>query len=222
MSKLLRIMFPVLLLILLTACGGGSGNGQQADYETTKKMIVDILKTDDGKKAITEVLSDKKMQQAMALESEIVSQSVSETLISEKGKSFWTKMFSDPKFVQGFSKVLKDQQKELTKGLMKDAEYQKLMIDLYKNPEMMEQMITVMQSQKFSAHLEETITQTINSPVFQAKMSETLLKAAEKMASEGSQSSGSGQSGQGSQGQTGGGGQSGGGQSGEQSGQSGQ
>lgn len=213
--SILRLLCPVFLLVFLAACGGNVGASEQADYDTTKKMIVDILKTDDGKKAITEVLSDEKMQQSMALESEVVSQAVSDTLVSEKGKEFWTKLFSDPKFVQDFSKVLKDQQKDLTKGLMKDAEYQKLMIDLYKNPEMMEQMVTVMEGQKFRAHLEKTIEETVNSPVFQAKMSETLLKAAEKM------KSGEGQ--QGGQGGQGGGqqsGESGGGQSEGQGGQS--
>ncbi|MGP4063023.1 spore germination lipoprotein GerD [Halobacillus sp. H74] len=189
MSKL-RILCPILILVFLAACGGSSGASEQADYDTTKKMMVDILKSDDGKKAMTEVLSDEKMQQAMALESEVVSQAVQKTLVSEEGKAFWSKLFSDPKFVQEFSKVLEDQQKQLMKGLMKDAEYQKLMIELYKNPEMMDQMVTVMQGQKFREHLEKTIEETINSPVFQAKMNETLLKAAEKMKSGESQSSG--------------------------------
>lgn len=194
MSRL-RILLPVLILVFLAACNGSSGASEQADYDTTKKMMVDILKSDDGKKAMTEVLSDEEMQQSMALESEVVSQAVQQTLISEEGKAFWSKLFSDPTFVQEFSKVLEDQQKELMKGLMKDAEYQKLMIELYKNPEMMEQMVTVMQGQKFKAHLETTIEETLSSPVFQAKMTETLLKAAEEMSS-GEQSEQSEESGQ--------------------------
>lgn len=204
MSRL-RILLPVLILVFLAACNGSSGASEQADYDTTKKMMVDILKSDDGKKAMTEVLSDEEMQQSMALESEVVSQAVQQTLISEEGKAFWSKLFSDPTFVQEFSKVLEDQQKELMKGLMKDAEYQKLMIELYKNPEMMEQMVTVMQGQKFKAHLETTIEETLNSPVFQAKMTETLLKAAEEMSSgeQDSQSEESGQQSGGSQSESG-------------------
>lgn len=214
MSKL-RLLCPVLILVFLAACNGATGASEQADYDTTKKMVVDILKSDDGKKAMTEVLSDEKMQQSMALESEVVSQAVQQTLISEEGKAFWSKLFSDPKFVQEFSKVLEEQQKKLMKGLMKDAEYQKLMIELYKNPEMMDQMVTVMEGQKFRAHLEKTIEETLNSPVFQAKMSETLLKAAEKMQSGGGDSKSSGgQSEQGSGEGSGGGGGGGNGQGG--------
>ncbi|WP_163528046.1 spore germination lipoprotein GerD [Halobacillus ihumii] len=179
--SILRLICPVLLVVFLTACGGTSGASGEADYETTKKMMVDILKTDDGKKAMTEVLTDEQMQQAMALDSEVVKQAVSETLLSEKGKKFWSKLFTDPKFVQEFSKVIEEEQKKLMKGLMKDPEYQKSLIELYQNPEMMEQMLEVMQGQKFRAHLEKTIQETLNSPVFQAKMTETLLQAAEKM-----------------------------------------
>ncbi|TGB00878.1 spore germination lipoprotein GerD [Halobacillus salinus] len=204
MSNWLRIMCLLLFITLLTACSGGSSSGEQSDYDETKKMVVDILKTDDGKKAITEVLSNEEMQQSMALESEVVSQTVSDTIVSDKGKEFWTKLFSDPKFVQGFNKVLQDQQKELMKGLMKDAEYQKLMIDLYSNPEMMEQMVTVMEGQKFRKYLETTINETLNSPVFEAKMTDTLLKAAEKMGQEGGSKS-SGEGGSSGQSQSGGG-----------------
>ena len=37
------------------------------DYEETKKMVVDILKTDDGKKAIQQVMSDEKMKSELIM-----------------------------------------------------------------------------------------------------------------------------------------------------------
>ncbi|UOR10574.1 spore germination lipoprotein GerD [Halobacillus amylolyticus] len=196
--SILRFICPVILVVFLAACGGSPQASGEADYETTKKMMVDILKTDDGKKAMTEVLKDEKMQQSMALDSEVVKQAVSETLLSEKGKEFWGQLFTDPKFVQEFSKVIEEEQKKLMKGLMKDPEYQKSLIELYQNPEMMEQMLEVMKGQKFRAHLEKTIQETLNSPVFQAKMTETLLQAAEQMKS-------GEKPGQGGQGKSGGG-----------------
>ncbi|WP_173917925.1 spore germination lipoprotein GerD [Halobacillus sp. Marseille-Q1614] len=180
-----RIICPILLVMLLAACNGTSSASEQADYDTTKNMMVDILKTDDGQKALKEVLSEEEMKQEMALESADVQNAVKETLLSEKGKAFWSKLFSDPSFVQEFSKVVQEEQEGLMKGLMKDSEYQSSLIELYQNPEMMEKMLEVMQGQKFRAHLEKTIQETLNNPVFQAKMSETLLKAAEDMQSGG-------------------------------------
>ncbi|GGF34921.1 germination protein GerD [Halobacillus andaensis] len=183
--SILRIICPILLVVFLAACNGSSGAAEQSDYDTTKKMMVDILKTDEGQKALMEVLSDEKMKQELALESEEVSSAVKETLLSEEGKEFWSKLFSDPSFVQEFSKVVQEEQEDLMKGLMKDSEYQASLIQLYQNPEMMEKMLEVMQGQQFRGHLEKTIEETLNNPVFQAKMSETLLKAAEEMQSGG-------------------------------------
>ncbi|MCP3029605.1 spore germination lipoprotein GerD [Halobacillus sp. A5] len=187
---ILRTICPILLVVFLAACNGSSGASEQGDYDTTKKMMVDILKTDDGQQALMEVLSDEKMKQELALESEDVSSAVKETLLSEEGKDFWSNLFSDPTFVQEFSKVVQEEQEDLMKGLMKDSEYQASLIELYQNPEMMEKMLEVMQGQQFRGHLEKTIEETLNSPVFQAKMSETLLKAAEEMQSGGGGSEG--------------------------------
>nr|WP_139823689.1 spore germination lipoprotein GerD [Thalassobacillus devorans] len=204
------LLFIGLFALFLTACAGNSSGSEQADYDTTKKMVVDILKSDDGKKAMTEVLSDEKMQQAMALESEVVSDAVNQALTSEKGQEFWTKMFEDPKFVKGFADSMKKEHEELLKGLMKDSEYQKLLIDVFQNPEMVEQVQTVLEGQKFREHLEKTIQETLNSPLFKAEMTETLLKAAEKM-QEGGQSGGESQGGQSQEGGSSGGGEGGGG-----------
>src|SRR5690625_2983540 len=72
------------------------------------------------------------------------------------------------------------EQKKLFKTLMNDADFQKQMIELLQNPEITEQTLTLMKSQQFREHLEKTIQQTIESPLFQSKIQETLLKAASK------------------------------------------
>ncbi|SDJ69966.1 spore germination lipoprotein GerD [Salimicrobium halophilum] len=175
------VLCLLLLFFLLAGCTVNSPEAEQADYEETKKMLVDILKTDDGKTAIREVMQDPSMQQMMTLDAPTVSSAVQESLFSEKGKEFWTKLFTDSSFIQEFTPVLKEEQTKLLKGLMKDAEYQKMMIDLYKNPEMTEQFVTVLKGQKFREHLETTIKETLNNPSFKADMTEELLKAADEM-----------------------------------------
>src|SRR5690606_3013292 len=114
---------------------------------------------------------------------------------------FWNKLFEDPMFVQTYTKSVEDAQKELMKGLMTDSEYQKLLMDIFQNPEMETTMIETLKSQQFREHLEKTIQETLESPLFKAKMTEVLLKAAEEQQK---------QQGGGSGGQSGG--ESGGGQ----------
>ncbi|CQR48475.1 Spore germination protein GerD precursor [Paraliobacillus sp. PM-2] len=190
MKQLYMIMF--ICLLLLSGCNGGGeqSSGNQETYDTTKKMVTDILKTDEGKKAITDVLADEEMQKTYVIESKIVEDAVTKALSSEEGKAFWDKMFADPKFVKGFSQSLMEQQKEVLKGLMGDSEYQSKMMEILANPEMEKQMVTVLKGQQFREHLEKTIQETMNSPLFKAEMTEVILKAAQEM--KGSQS-GSGQ-----------------------------
>ncbi|WP_026907653.1 spore germination lipoprotein GerD [Paucisalibacillus globulus] len=210
MLRVFYLPFFGALLLTLSACGG-EATTKETDYDATKKMVVDILQTEDGKKALGEILADEKMQQKLVIESTTVKQAIDETLTSEKGAEMWKKLFEDPKFVETFYKSVEEDQKKLMKSLMNDSEYQKQMMDLLKNPEMEEATIQSLKSQQFRAHLEETIQQTLESPLFQAKMQEILLKAAEE------QSKGQSNGGD-SKGQGGGGGGQGGGSGGGESG----
>ncbi|WP_112179340.1 spore germination lipoprotein GerD [Paraliobacillus zengyii] len=176
-------MLSFTTLFILSACGGNgetSGSNQET-YDTTKKMVTDILKTDEGKKAITDVLADEEMQKTYVIESQVLEDAISEALTSDKGKEFWNKMFSDQKFVEGFAQSMIDQQEAVIKGLMSDPEYQKKMLELLANPEMEKQITTVIKGQQFREHLQETIQETMNSPLFKAEMTDVILKAAEEM-----------------------------------------
>ena len=85
-----------------------ANTSEEMDYEKTKKMVVDILKTDDGKKAIQDVLSDEGIKSELIMNQDIVTKTVEETLASDKGKKFWEKAFKDPKFTAAYAKVFKN------------------------------------------------------------------------------------------------------------------
>ncbi|QFT87228.1 Spore germination protein GerD precursor [Bacillus sp. THAF10] len=202
-----KVTIPLLLLfLLLTGCAQGEKGGQM-DYEETKKMVVDILKTDDGKKAIEEIMADDKMKANFVLDQEVVTKSIEQTLDSKKGAEFWKKAFEDPKFAETFAKSMQKEHEKLLKELMKDPEYQGMMVQILKDPEMEKQMITVMSSQEYKKHLQKVITETFESPLFKAKLQDLLLKGAAEM--------------QGGQGGGQGGGESGGGGGGSEGGQEG-
>ncbi|MFC2949231.1 spore germination lipoprotein GerD [Virgibacillus sediminis] len=190
--------------ILLAACGGQTASGNEGEYDTTKKMVVDILQTEDGKKAIQEIMADEEMKKELVIESDVVKKAVNETLAGEKGAEMWKKLFEDPKFVEGYAKSMEEQHQKMMKKLMNDADYKEKMLELLQDPQMTDQMLNVLKSQEFKSHLEKTIQETLETPTFQAKIQEILLKAAEKQG-------GGGQQGGGQGGDGGGGGQSGGG-----------
>lgn len=180
-------------MFIMAGCGANNEASQDTDYDQTKKMVVDILQTDDGKKALQEIITDDNMKQHLVMESDTVKEAITEALVSDKGAQMWQKLFEDPDFVKSFQESMEDEQKKLYKSLMNDSDYQEQMLDLLQNPEISDQTLKLMKSQQYRKHLEETIQQTLETPTFQAKMQEVLLKAAEKQQqSSGGQGSGGG------------------------------
>jgi spore germination protein D len=194
--SLLMILGMSLFSVLISGCAPREESVGQVDYEETKKMVVDILKTDDGKKALQEVMKDEEMKQVLVMDQKIVTETIQTTLTSDKGAKFWQKVFEDPKFVETFAKSLQEEHEKVIKGLMTDPEYQKLLIEVFQDPEMQKSMQTAMKSQEFRKHLQDVVTETLSSPLYKAKIQETLLKAAEEagqQAGGGQQESGSGE-----------------------------
>lgn len=192
MTRFYLLPFIIILTMFIASCGNNQQAQKESDYDQTKNMVVDILRTDEGKKALQEIISEDAMKQHLIMDSDVVKESITEALVSDKGAEMWKKLFEDPSFVESFNKSISEEQKKLFKHLMNDAEFQKQMLELLQNPEMANQTLAMLKSQQFRSHLEETIQQTIDSPLYQAKIQEILLKAAEKTQSEGGGSEGGG------------------------------
>lgn len=178
-AKKRLLLLPIMVFLTSCAATEDTGGGQ-IDYEQTKKMVVDILKTDDGKKAIQDVMSDESMKEKLVMDQKVVTDTIQQTLTSDKATEYWKKTFSDPKFAQSVSKNLKSENKKLLKELMNDPEYRGMMIEVFKEPEIQKEMADALKSKEYRAHLQKVITETVDSPLFKAKIQELLLKAAEE------------------------------------------
>jgi spore germination protein D len=206
--KKLSFLFLLLPLLILSACGGGGGqaSANQPDYEETKKMVVDILKTDDGKKAIQDIMSDEKVKQKLIMDEGVVKETIVTTLTSDKGSEFWKKSFEDPKFAEAMAKSMKGENEKLLKDLMKDPEYQGMVMDILKDPEIQKEIGETLKSKEYREHLQKVVTETFESPLFKAKIQDILLKAAGEMQGQGGEQGGQGGGGEGGGGESGGGG----------------
>jgi spore germination protein D len=188
----------LLIAVFLTGCSSNeSSGGGQIDYDQTKKMVVDILKTDDGKKAIQDIMSDGAMKQKLVMDQQVVADTIQQTLTSDKATDFWKKTYSDPKFAQSVAKNMKTENQQLLKELMNDPEYRTMMIQVFKEPEIQKDLADALKSKDYRTHLQQVISETIQSPLFEAKMEQMLVKAAENISKgkpSGGQSSGGSQS----------------------------
>ncbi|MCM3654963.1 spore germination lipoprotein GerD [Metabacillus litoralis] len=188
--SLLMILTLLIISVLISGCAPKEESAGQMDYEETKKMVVDIFKTDDGKKALQEVMKDEEMKQVLVMDQKVVTDTIQTTLTSDKGIEFWQKTFEDPKFTESFAKSIQKEHEKVIKSLMADPEYQKMLIGIFQDPEMQKTLQTSIKSQEFRTHLQDVIMETLSSPIYKAKIQETLLKAAEEAGKQGEQSSG--------------------------------
>ncbi len=177
---MLLVLVSSLLFTVLVACAQGKEAKSELDYDQTKKMIVDILKTDQGKKAIQDVLTDEKMKQALILDETVVKKTIEDAMVSEKGQQLWEKLFKDPEFSSKFAKGIEKEQTALMKTLLKDPEYQAGVIEIMKNPEVEKMMLQTMKSKEYRQYLQQVLTETAESPLFQAKMIDIISKGIEK------------------------------------------
>jgi spore germination protein D len=193
--KVKRILLLLPIMVFLTSCSSSdTSSGGQIDYDQTKKMVVDILKTDAGKKAIQDVMSDDKMKEKLVMDQKVVSDTIQQTLTSDKATEFWKKTFNDPKFAQNVAKNMRAENEKLLKELMNDPEYRGMMIEVFKEPEIQKELADALKSKDYREHLQKVITETVDSPLFKAKIQELLLKAAEDMKTKDSSKSNQGKS----------------------------
>lgn len=181
MKKWMKYVLPATLLFLASGCAPTESGGGEVDYEETKKMVVDILKTDDGKKAIQEVMGDEAMKEKLIMDQPVVTDTIEKTLTSDKGMEFWKKSFEDPKFAESVAKSMKKENEKLLKNLMKDPEYKAMMIEVMKDPELEKELTTVLKSKEYREHLQKVMTETFESPLFKAKLQALIVKAAEEL-----------------------------------------
>ena len=172
-KKCFHLLF---LTVLLTGCGMQQSG---PTYDEIKKMTTDALQTEDGKKAIKQMLADPEFKELLILEQPEVKKSIEDTLLSEQGEAFWKKTFEDPKFTESIAKSMKTEQQEVMKELMKDADFQKELEAFFSQPDMQKKLETVMQSANMKKSLEKVVEETIASPLLQTKWQELILKAGE-------------------------------------------
>lgn len=125
-------------------------------------------------------MKDPSVRQDILMDQNAIKDTISQTLVSDKGVEFWKKAMDDPKFAESFAKSLEKENKTVIKQLMKDPEYQGMLQDVLKDPAMEKEVLTVLKSKEYRTYLQKIMTETFDSPLYQSKIQDILLKAAEE------------------------------------------
>ncbi|MDW0110031.1 spore germination lipoprotein GerD [Sporosarcina aquimarina] len=175
MKKLIIFLLPALLV--LSACSNASSTAPS--YDETKKMMTDAIQTEEGKKAIRQLLSEEEFRKHLVLEQPEVTAAIESTLLSKEGEDFWKETFDDPKFQKTIATSMKKQQQDIMKALMNDASFQKELEEFFGTPDMQKQLENILHSGSLKKEFQKAIEETISSPLLQAKWQELILKAGE-------------------------------------------
>lgn len=174
-------------------------------------MVVDILKTEDGKKAVQEMMRDPHFKNKIMMTDTAMSDAVNRAIGNPKNQKQIQAVFQDPKVAANFAKVTRKQHEQLLKQLMKDPEYQKMLVDVMRNPQFEKQLTDLMKTEPFRKQMMTIMTEALDNPMFKEKYMQLMIKANEdalkQQKKDGQQKSGTGGGGAEGSGDTGEGGE---------------
>ena len=188
-NRLLSVLF---IVILLASCNDATNN-PTLSYEEIKKIMMDSIQTEDGKKAIRQLLEDPSFRDLVVLEHEEVQTAINDTLLSPEAQDFWKKIFEDPSFKENLANSMKEQQTEIMKQLIKDSAYQEDLISFFGQAEMQKELETVLKSAALRKQMEEVVMETIENPMLQTKWQELIKKSGEAAGAGGESGGGGGE-----------------------------
>ena len=177
-------------VMALTACGGeqSSSSSGQGSYKETKTMVLDILKSDEGKKAVEESLSSSSsggtsgmsMKMMPLQTTEEIKTAVKDTLTVPEYQKEIEKIMTDPKFAGDFAKAIQSQSKELHLQLIKDPTYQKSVEEIMKSPEMMTMFLNLTKTPDYRKQSMKTMQESMQTPLFRMEVLNLLKKVVQE------------------------------------------
>ncbi|GAE08877.1 spore germination lipoprotein GerD [Paenibacillus sp. JCM 10914] len=182
---LFRLMLIILVAVtMLTGCGSDQSSSQQLGYKELKTMVVDILKTDEGKKAVEDALGSGTgnesgsgsmgMRMISAQSGDQIRMAVKDTLISDDYKKEIEKIMTDPKFAGDFAKAINSESKKLHLQLIKDPTYQKAIEDMLKSPEVMKSFLELTNTPDYRKQSMTVMQEAMQNPLFRMEVMELL------------------------------------------------
>ncbi|SFM34594.1 spore germination protein D [Paenibacillus sp. 1_12] len=206
-----KAVFLILIGMVLSSCGSDSSSSQAQNggYKDTKTMVLDILKTEDGQKAILTASQKAAAQDGGQLkllsagDAQHIQLAVKDVLTDTSNNKFLQTVITDPKFAGEFAKAIQKEMKQLQKDLMKDPEYQQALVGTMKNPDFEKMLLDTMKSTPYRQQTKTVIQESMQSPLFRLDLMNVMKKVLEEESQPKQQSSESG-SGSGGEGKSGG------------------
>ncbi|MDP4095913.1 spore germination lipoprotein GerD [Paenibacillus sp. P96] len=182
-----RLVCAILCIgIVLSGCGSDQNYASpQPSYKEMKSMVVDILKSDEGRKAVEEAMTSQgggstlggnsggtmgmKMLSSTATPSDLKT-AVKDTLTAPEYQKEFEKIMTDPAFAGEFAKAISKKNKELHLQLIKDPSYQKSMQEMFKSPEVSAMLLDMTKSPEYRKQTMTVMQEAMQNPLFRLEV----------------------------------------------------
>ncbi|MBG9792592.1 spore gernimation protein [Paenibacillus dendritiformis] len=177
-------MVGAIMMLLLASCGAEQPAAQSTmDYKELKSMVIDILKSEEGQKAVQSASSGgsgggggMQMQALTMQQQEQIRTAVKDTLVSPEYEKVIEEVMKDPKFAGEFAKAVNKENKELHKSLIKDPTYQQSFGEMLKSPDMTKAYLDMMKTPEYRKQMMTLVKDAMGSPLFKLEVMELLSK----------------------------------------------
>jgi hypothetical protein len=171
---MVRKALLVLIVLLCAGTSGCAGGDSKPSYQDSKKMVLDMLRTDDGKRTLKEVIGDREMKAALVIDEPAVRKTIVETLTTQQGKQLWAELLKDPGFSVKLAETMQKENEQLLIKMMKDPGYQKMMMDILKAPELQSQYLGLLRTKPFRQQIASDLQEAVSSPMFKKELTDAV------------------------------------------------
>lgn len=175
------ILGLTLTLVSCSPASDGNAGGGQMSYKEVKSMVIDILGSEDGQKAVEKATASDKSTlsiKSMNPQDQLrVRMAVKDLLTSPQYSSILSNLMTDTKFAGEFAKAVSKDNKQIHKDLMKDPSYQKDLTEMFKGPEMQKILVDSMKTSDVRKVINNSVTEAIQNPLFKLEMMKMLQTA---------------------------------------------
>lgn len=172
------------MLLITAGCGTGQQSGGMLSYEETKSMVLDILRSEDGQKAVQKAASagsgESGIQMLNTEQQQLLMTKVKDVLTDGEYSKKIREIMLEPKFAGEFAKVITKEDKQLHKDLLKDPEYQMMLMDVFNNAETEKMILEVMKGPEYRKHAMTIFHDALQNPLFQAELMDMMGKVLEE------------------------------------------
>ncbi|MFD2172310.1 spore germination lipoprotein GerD [Tumebacillus lipolyticus] len=174
----------ILVFATLGGCGsqaeksrGSQETDAKAQYNETKQMVLDILHTQEGMDTLKDIVRDPQFKRSLAINEADVQVAMLKALTDGSAHASLEEQMRNPKFASALAKTFKKDNEKVLKDLMKDPEYQEMMLTLLKSPEFARNLYDVMKTPEYRKQTMSIMTQSLQNPEFRLLFMDLLKEA---------------------------------------------